>query len=341
MFAGQSPAGIEPSVQSLRIAQVCVGRNTRLLAGRFELVVQRGVMKWLESTQPDALVTTPNPRFPQLFAVQRWMRRAGRPCIGWGLGTMPVAAGLPMFVRTAVRRPVIAGFDAFIAYSSRAAAEYVSMGVPGNRVRIARNATAVRPTQPPPERTVAHNRPVRLVALGQLTAPKRIDLLISACSRLNATRAGSVCLWVIGEGDARKSLERQAERELPEVRFLGHLSGDNLRRVLWEADLFVMPGLGGLAIQEAMASGLPVIVAEGDGTQADLVRPENGWNIPPDDLQALMDCIGIAVRRPERLLSMGRESFRIVDQEINLETMVDAYVSAVRDFSDNCHRGAV
>jgi len=30
-----------------------------------------------------------------------------------------------------------------------------------------------------------------------------------------------------------------------------------------------------------MAYGLPVIVAEGDGTQSDLVRPENGWRIPP------------------------------------------------------------
>ena len=49
----------------------------------------------------------------------------------------------------------------------------------------------------------------------------------------------------------------------------------------------MLPGTGGLAVQQAMAHGLPVIVAQGDGTQDDLVRPENGWQIPPDDLAAL------------------------------------------------------
>ena len=39
------------------------------------------------------------------------------------------------------------------------------------------------------------------------------------------------------------------------------------------ADLFVLPGTGGLAVQEAMSYALPVIVAKGDGTQEDLVRP--------------------------------------------------------------------
>ena len=34
-----------------------------------------------------------------------------------------------------------------------------------------------------------------------------------------------------------------------------------------------------------MSHGLPVIVAQGDGTQDDLVREENGWQIRLDDFQ--------------------------------------------------------
>jgi glycosyltransferase involved in cell wall biosynthesis len=91
----------------------------------------------------------------------------------------------------------------------------------------------------------------------------------------------------------------------------------------------VLPGTGGLAVQEAMAHGLPVIVAQGDGTQTDLVRPENGWLIPPDDLQALEAVLGEAFSDPARLRRMGAESYRIVAEEVNLEAMVGIFVQAL------------
>ena len=40
-----------------------------------------------------------------------------------------------------------------------------------------------------------------------------------------------------------------------------------------------------------MSHGLPVMVAEADGTQADLVRPENGWTLPPGDLRVLTETL--------------------------------------------------
>jgi glycosyltransferase involved in cell wall biosynthesis len=95
------------------------------------------------------------------------------------------------------------------------------------------------------------------------------------------------------------------------------------------ADLFVLPGTGGLAVQQAMSHGLPVIVAKGDGTQDDLVRAENGWQIPPEDYGALVGIMREALADVSRLRKMGAESFRIVSQEINLEKMVEAFVGAL------------
>jgi glycosyltransferase involved in cell wall biosynthesis len=96
------------------------------------------------------------------------------------------------------------------------------------------------------------------------------------------------------------------------------------------ADLFVLPGTGGLAVQEAMSHGLPVIVARGDGTQDDLVRPENGWQVPVDDPEALGSSLRAALTDVPRLREMGAESYRIVLGEINLEKMVEAFVGALR-----------
>ena len=115
----------------------------------------------------------------------------------------------------------------------------------------------------------------------------------------------------------------------PQAEFTGAKHGAELRS-LWErADLFVLPGTGGLAIQEAMAHALPVIVAKGDGTQDDLVRPENGWQIPADDLGALKETLEIALSDMPRLRAMGAESHRIVREEVNIEKMVDVFLASL------------
>ncbi len=327
--AGESPTGDLPDVAKLKCAKVHVVRNYRPLTGAFELILQRGTLGWLRTFDPEVLVATPNPRMPSVMLARHWMRSRGRKTLGWGLGTMAVTSGIPMAVRQVVRRPLISGFDGLIAYSSRAAREYEALGFPGNRIHIARNATAHRPVSEPQPRPLRSGGGITVVSLGQLTPPKRIDLLISACSTLVREGAAPIELIIIGDGPARAALERHAETEFASTRFIGHCAGDSLRNVLASADLFVMPGMGGLAIQEAMASALPVIVAEGDGTQVDLVRPENGWNVSTDSLSGLIVAMREAVSDVPRLRQMGAESFRIVNEEINLESMVDAYIDAV------------
>jgi glycosyltransferase involved in cell wall biosynthesis len=78
-----------------------------------------------------------------------------------------------------------------------------------------------------------------------------------------------------------------------------------------------------------MAQGLPVIVAQGDGTQEDLVRTGNGWLLPPDDLNSLAARLLEALSDPGRLRKMGAESHRITVEEINLEQMAAKFVGAI------------
>jgi len=79
-----------------------------------------------------------------------------------------------------------------------------------------------------------------------------------------------------------------------------------------------------------MSFGLPVIAAEADGTQADLIRPENGWQVPPDDVTALASILETALSDIARLRKMGAESYRIVSEEINLDRMIDVFVEALK-----------
>jgi glycosyltransferase involved in cell wall biosynthesis len=336
--AGESPDGQQPSPSRLTRAVLHPVQTKYWLKGPLLLMPQFGVKEWLEQADPDVLVAFPNPRMPSVFQAVNWMKRRGRPCVAWGIGLMVVHRGVPLWLRNLARRPALRRFDGIIAYGSRAASEYREVGYPGDRIRIAYNATALRPTRHPGPRSAFGTRSPVIVCLGQLTPPKQVDRLISACATVQRMRGRSIDLWIIGDGTERAPLERQAAAELPQTRFWGQQRGEQLQALLRQADILVMPGMGGLAIQEAMAAGLPVIVAEGDGTQADLVRESNGWNIPVDDQSALVAAIEDALSDPERLLRMGAESYRIVREEINLEAMVDAYSSALNEVIQRSHR---
>jgi glycosyltransferase involved in cell wall biosynthesis len=78
-----------------------------------------------------------------------------------------------------------------------------------------------------------------------------------------------------------------------------------------------------------MSYGLPVIAAEADGTQQDLVRPENGWQISPNDIPALKQTLQTALSDIKALRKKGEQSYRIVSEEINLEQMVASFVKAL------------
>jgi len=327
VFAGKPrPDEMIESDKTLEVAQLFPAGNLHLFKGQFYLCWQTGWRRWLVAWQPDALILEANPRYLHVPWMSRWMHARGRPVIGWGLGA-PLAAGMFSNWRERSRRSFLAGFDVLITYSRQGADEYGRMGFPQERVFVAPNAVSPRPGWKLPERPPAFTRKPVILFVGRLQARKRVDLLIRACAALQDKISPE--LWIVGAGPGQLELEALARQIYPQTQFLGPRYGADLAPLFEQADLFVLPGTGGLAVQEAMAYGLPVAVAEADGTQSELVRSENGWMLPPGDLNALTAVLAQALSDPVRLRQMGRYSYQIVADEINLERMVEVFQSAV------------
>lgn len=287
---------------------------------------QKGLINWLDQWQPDVLIAEANPRYLRTRNAVRWMHRHGRPVLGWGLGAPPIH-GRFANCRGQERRRFIQQFDGMIAYSQRGAEEYAALGISTDRIFIALNAVSPKPTQPFLEREPGFSGSPVVLFVGRLQARKRIDNLLFACASLPPEQQPRVI--VVGDGPAREEFEKIAQEVYPKTQFTGALHGAELDAYFMMADLFVLPGTGGLAVQQAMSFGLPVIVAQGDGTQDDLVRPANGWTIPPNDLAALKSSLNMALDDVLSLRKKGAESYRIVSQEINLERMVSVFLQAV------------
>jgi glycosyltransferase involved in cell wall biosynthesis len=329
VFAGQPLAaeGIE-AVDSLQSTQLVRAKNHYLFdpSSPWFMCWQDGFIDWLEQWQPDVLVVEANPRYPVTRSAIRWMHARSRKVIGWGLGAPPIS-GLFSGLRQKERFSLVNSLDSVIAYSRLGAEQYRQMGVAPEKVYVASNAVAPVPTTPPPDRPSAFNGSPCILFVGRLQKRKRVDLLIQACAALPGTLKPK--LLIVGDGPASDGLRQLAEAEYPATEFTGARHGAELEPYFTQADLFVLPGTGGLAIQQAMAHGLPVVVARGDGTQDDLVRPENGWRIPTDDVSALAQTLHAALSDVHRLRQMGKASYRLVSEEVNLERMVGIFIQAL------------
>jgi glycosyltransferase involved in cell wall biosynthesis len=329
VFAGKpKPNEMIKSVDDLENADLTLGKNLHLFDLSLYLCIQLGLMDWLTNWAPDALIVEANPRYLRTPAALRWMHQRGRSVIGWGLGAPPLSGPLAP-LRRKKRQAFIGQFDALITYSQTGAEEYAALGYPEERIFIAVNAVTPPPAHPLPQRNaLAQGQQARVLFVGRLQERKNLDNLIQACAQLPESLHPE--LVIVGDGPAKKQLETLAEETYPSTTFTGALYGDALADQFQAADLFVLPGTGGLAIQQAMSYGLPIIAAEADGTQTDLVRSENGWQIPADDIQALTAALQDALSDIAHLRDMGTKSYRIVAEEVNLDQMVKVFIQALK-----------
>ena len=335
-------AGLPRPEESLSVtdtihqAEFTLVGNIHLLKGSYYVCYQRGLFAWLKGCRPDALIVEANPRYFSTPAAIRWMKSLRKPVLGWGLGSPALSEPLSS-LRLSARSSFLLQFDGLLTYSQRGAEEYAALGFPADRIFVAPNAAVARPSTPMPSRAAPIDGKLTLLFVGRLQARKRLDLLLQACAALPENLQPR--LVIIGDGPERGNLEVMAQRIYPLAEFTGAKHGPELAANFSAADLFVLPGTGGLAVQEAMSYGLPVIMGKGDGTNEDLVRVGNGWQITPDNLTALTEALIEALSDLPRLRRMGTESYRIVAEEINLEKMASAFVAALNSMKERKDAG--
>jgi glycosyltransferase involved in cell wall biosynthesis len=328
LFAGQpQPVESIPTATDFGAAHFIPAHNRHFFDPQSPLYLcwQDGIIDWLRQQNPDALVVEANPRYLSTPLAIRWMRQHGSPVLGWGLGSP--RGGNP--VERYFRLKFLRSLDGVIAYSQRGAAEYRALGL--SNVFVAHNAVALRPARPLPERPRTLEGPATLLFVGRLQTRKRLDILLRACAAFPENQQPR--LIIVGDGPALAEFQTLAAQIYPAAEFVGARHSPELEPYFAAADLFVLPGTGGLAVQQALSHSLPVIVAQGDGTQDDLARPENGWQVPPGDQDAFTAVLQEALSDLPRLRKMGAESYRIVVEEINLEAMVVSFITALASCS--------
>lgn len=291
---------------------------------------QQGLRELVDEIAPNAIITEANPRFADTATLQQYCRQRAVPFVGWGLGTTNFFNHGFKSIRGWRRTKTVQRFDSLIAYGSLAKQQYVEdCDIRPENIYIAPNAAVdVRPEWDPTLRQpFAGDRPLSIMTIGRLIENKELERLIDAAER--AKQCGmDVEVHYIGDGPFREELHRRAESVGVPATFWGHLEGDALAEVAMQRDLFVLPGLGGLAIQQSMAFGLPAIVAEADGTERDLIR-DNGWHVDSHNTDAIVEVIKRVFHDPDHLRQKAIASYEIARDQINVQSMASRMIDAV------------
>lgn len=140
--------------------------------------------------------------------------------------------------------------------------------------------------------------------VGRLAPEKHLHLLAEV------SRMAGVTLVIVGDGPSRAELED----EMPDAVFLGELRGDELARTYASFDVFAHCGPYETfcqTVQEALASGLPVVAPDCGGPRDRVRHGRTGLLVPPKDADAVTGAVARLVEQPvyrRRLAAAARES---------------------------------
>jgi len=246
--------------------------------------------------------------------------------------------GLKLLMKTKVKSFFTKMSYAYITYDTRKAKQLMASGYSEKKIFIAQNTINV-------EKIIKNINPVnkgyeitRFLFVGALIKQKKLDIAIDIFNILNK-KGYNFHFTIIGEGEVKKDIEKQIlEYDLQsKISVLGAKYGKELSNYFNNSNVFLLPGTGGLAVNEAMAYGLPIISTPADGTLYDLVENNvNGflleWNY---DKKELMEKIIFFINADiNKIKKMEKNSLKIIQDKALLSNMVNQFVNAIKSLFD-------
>jgi glycosyltransferase involved in cell wall biosynthesis len=167
---------------------------------------------------------------------------------------------------------------------------------------------------------------ISVIFCGKLEAVKNPGLLLRVVQQINAALPKPVHLIFAGDGNLGKMLKRQSKSD-PYIHFIGFRNQSEMPVIYRLGDIFCLPSARetwGLAVNEAMACGRPVLVSDRCGCAADLVHSgSNGYVFEAQNQDDLVAKLSLMISQPTQLKVMGRHALAVI-QSWSFETYLNS-----------------
>ena len=168
--------------------------------------------------------------------------------------------------------------------------------------------------------------PLRLLWLSRLDPKKNLGPLLQA---VKAVKDGGavIQLEIAGAGDAAYENEVRAQAQSlglsDVVKWLGHVEGEAKSAALFRAHVFVLPSQSenfGIAVAEALASGLPCLLTPGVAVASEVAAAGAGWVVEPQT-SALAEALRLIISGRPALAEMSQTAGTLAAERYSIDAM--------------------
>lgn len=334
------PWSVESRHRSVFLRGISVPGARRLI--RHDYPVTPGVTRALQAAQPDVVVVSGWSTFAAQAAIT-WSRARRIPyVIHVESHDLEPRASWRRAVKATIVPRILRRASSLLVVGSAARDSVIARGATPERVRVFANTVDVstwarRADELAAKRAVGRaeaglaDDDVVVLCVARLVPEKGIDTLARAIA---ATGDERLVLLVAGQGpELERLLDLCSELGLRSS-MGGNFPADELAEQYVEADVFALLSRHepwGVVVNEAAASGLPLVLSDRVGAARDLlVDGENGFVVPADDVDATAAALKRLADDPELRRSMGTRSRELV-RDWGYEPSVESFVAAVRE----------
>jgi glycosyltransferase involved in cell wall biosynthesis len=242
--------------------------------------------------------------------------------------------GIPAAWRRKVSVDVYRAAQTVVCISGKVQ-EILKTGMP-SETRSAIVYNGVNPILFSPDSPAAGSLDPEILVVGNLLRSKGHELVLRALANLRASFPKLRCR-IIGEGPERARFEALV-RDLgivieQQVQFVGRQSRSEVAEAMRRCSVFVLPsrneGLGCVYL-EAMSCAKPVIGCRGQGIEEVIEHGKNGWLIPPDGLEELMQGLAGLLGSPETCARIGTAARQTILEKFTLSHQAEHLATIYR-----------
>ncbi|MCU7548275.1 glycosyltransferase [Chitinophagaceae bacterium LB-8] len=265
-----------------------------------------------------------------------WAKGSGRKVIMWTCFWEPYyITGYKRLIRDFAINRFYNKADYHIAYSSTAKEKLVEIGYPDTQIAIAYNGIDLDLYENElggvNGEELFDRDSINFLYCGGMGKDKKVDLLIKAIHISHHVSHHKLNAYLIGDGPTFEECKNLVKSLglADNVKLLGRIN--NVGKYIQAADCIVLPGTGGLILNEAVLMNKPMIVSKADGTENDLlINGFNGLKFQAGNEESLANAI---VEVADNLSFFSENAAcvsEVVTKRSNVDMMVTTFLKAIK-----------
>ncbi|WP_298269699.1 glycosyltransferase family 4 protein [Geobacter sp.] len=304
----------------------------------FTFRYQHGVTKIVKKLRPAVVITMCHSGTFSEWQILKLKNRINFKVIAWQCGYEYNPSRLKRWILS----KFVPCFDHHLAYHTNAKHYAIAHGARPDQVTVMHNTineSAIECLSKETAHSLLEQCYTKLkgkkivLYVGAVLEEKRLEVVFEA---LDILADPDLMFVLVGDGPHLDSIQQKfGQRE--DLVITGRVV-DGVGPYFDAADVFILPGTGGLAINEAMAHGVAVISGYADGSADDLVVDgKNGFRLRNGNADEIATCLRNILSDPAVSRQMGEAGYEMIRGNLSFECFIDRVVGVL---TASTNRGA-